>query len=127
MTMRDMTTPANASARATASDSRPTSKGSTEQEALRASPDPQRRMVPLDEAIRRIGDGEMIHTFMDAPFGLIGADHERERLIEQMRKYGVENAGEAASAMGHTLVIVRYPLDGSRTTPLFIEAKAEGR
>lgn len=84
-----------------------------------------RRVVPIDEAIRRIGDAETVHTFMNAPFGLIGADHERKQLIAAMRKHGVEESGDGASAMGHTLVIVEYPVAGSRTTPLFIEAARE--
>lgn len=84
----------------------------------------ERRVVPLDEAITRIGEAENIHTFMDAPFGLIGADHERGGLIAAMRKHGVEKSGPGASQMGHTLVIVKYPVSRDRTTPLFIEASS---
>ena len=80
------------------------------------------RVVPIEESIARIGPDESIHTFMDTPFGLIGADHDRESLIESMRLHGVEESGSAASRMGHTLVIVRYPVIGGRTTPLFIAA-----
>lgn len=86
-----------------------------------------RRVVPIEEAIQRIGDGEYVHTFMSSPIALLGADHERAGLIDKMREKGVEDAGAQASAMGHTLVIVDYA-DGA---PLFIEAKppakAEGR
>jgi hypothetical protein len=82
----------------------------------------ERRVVPIDEAIARIGDGEMVHTFMQSSFMMLGADHERDTLIAAMRKHGVEDSGASASAMGHTLVIVRYPLGDGRTTPLFIEA-----
>lgn len=90
------------------------------------SQDAERRVVPIEEAIRRIGNEKYIHTFMNSAFAIIGADHDRTDLIAMMRKHGVEDAGEGASGMGHTLVIVNYPLDGTRVTPLFIEAaKAE--
>jgi hypothetical protein len=84
--------------------------------------DDERRVVPIEEAIERIGGDEMIHTFMGGGFGLLGADHERDGLIAKMRKHGVEDSGPSMSAMGHTLVIVEYPLDDKRTTPLFIQA-----
>lgn len=83
---------------------------------------PKRRVVSLNEAIRRIGDQPEIHTFMNAGNMLIGADHDREGLIAAMTKHGVEEAGEMAAGMGHTLVIVNYPTMNRRTTSLFIEA-----
>lgn len=82
----------------------------------------ERRVVPLAEAIARIGDGPMIHTFMSGGFALLGADHGRDELIAAMSEHGVEDSGAGATAMGHTLVIVRYPLGDGTTTPLFIEA-----
>lgn len=81
------------------------------------SADDDRRVVPIEEAIERIGDGEHVHTFRSGPSMIIGADWDRASLIEAMRKNGVEEAGAGASAMGHTLVIVNC--GGS---PLFIEA-----
>lgn len=84
---------------------------------------PERRVVPIDEAIRRIGPKKHIHTFMQGGPAIIGADHDRESLIADMRKHGVEESGDSASAMGHTLVIVDYPCGNLGTTPLFIEAK----
>lgn len=79
----------------------------------------ERRVVPIDEAIRRIGRRKHIHTLMSSSFALIGADHERDGLIEKMRTHGVEESGAQAAAMGHTLVIANY-VNGR---PLFIEAK----
>jgi hypothetical protein len=75
--------------------------------------------VSLEEAVRRLGDAARIHTFVQAGFALVGADWHREEVIDIMRKHGVENSGEAATAMGHTLV-VRRP-----SGPLFIEAGPE--
>ncbi len=76
-----------------------------------------RKVVPIEEAIARIGDREYVHTFLSNSFALLGADHERDSLIEKMRQLGVEESGASASAMGHTLVIVDYD-----PSPLFIEA-----
>ena len=87
-----------------------------------AENDEERRVVPIEEAIRRIGRKKHIHTFMQGGPAIIGADHDRQSLIVAMRKYGVEESGGQASAMGHRLVIVNYPVSHGRTTPLFIEA-----
>lgn len=81
-----------------------------------------RVVVPLSDAIERIGSDPYVHTFMQASNALIGADHGRCDVIAAMTKFGVEESGEQASAMGHTLVIVKYPLGGGRFTPLFIQA-----
>jgi hypothetical protein len=85
--------------------------------------DERRRIVPIEEAIQRIGKKHSVHTFMQGGFALLGADHDRAGLIDAMRLHGVEEAGEVACAMGHTLVIVKYPTLGDDVTPLFIEAK----
>lgn len=76
------------------------------------------RAVPIEEAIERIGRGKHVHTFMQGGGALIGADHSRSDLIAAMKKYGVEEAGDQARAMKHTLVIREYGGHG----PLFIEA-----
>lgn len=83
----------------------------------------ERRIVPLNEAIARIGEEPEIHTFMQTGPMLIGADHPREELIAAMRAHGVEESGPAATAMKHSLVIVAYPTTDGRTTALFIEAR----
>ncbi len=87
------------------------------------SPETKERVpVPLKEAVKRIGRKKRVHTFMSGGPALIGADHDRADLIASMRVHGVEESGPQASAMGHTLVIVNYPVGANRTTPLFIEA-----
>jgi hypothetical protein len=78
-----------------------------------------RREVPIDEAISRIGDGDQIHIFRSTSFALLGADWDREDLIEAMRKSGVVEAGPQACAVGHTLAI-----ENNGGSPLFIEAQA---
>lgn len=78
----------------------------------------ERRVVPFEEAVARIGAGRHIHTIRGGGFAIIGADWDRADILRTMKECGVEEAGGMASAMGHTLVIVNC--DGS---PLFIEAK----
>jgi hypothetical protein len=77
-----------------------------------------RRVVPIEEAIERIGDGKHIHTFRSSAFALIGADWDRDDLIEAMRASGVVEAGPQACALGHTIAI-----ENQGGSPLFIEAK----
>jgi hypothetical protein len=59
---------------------------------------------------------------MQGGFAVIGCDHSRDGLIASMRECGVEESGESACRMGHTLVIVNYNGSG----PLFIEARPGG-
>lgn len=91
---------------------------------MKTSMDGDRRVVvSIEDAIERIGPHAQIHTFMQAGPMLVGADHQRRRLITAMRRYGVEESGPQACEMGHTLVIVAYPTPDGGTTPLWIEAK----
>ena len=65
-----------------------------------------RTTITLDEAIPLLPQGQDIHTFRQAGFALIGADHERERLIQAMREApSIEVTGEQAQSMGHGLAI----------------------
>lgn len=79
----------------------------------------ERVQVSLEDALKRIGDGGEIHTFRQWAFGLIGADWPREKLIEAIEKYGVEESGQLATSMHHGLVL----MDGQG--PLFIETVEE--
>ncbi len=83
----------------------------------------ERRVVPIGEAIARLGDSPEIHTFVQSANGelLIGACHSRESLITLMRKYTIEEAGDTATTMGHSLVLINY-----KPSPLFIKAKSHG-
>lgn len=75
-----------------------------------------RAKVPLEEAIKRLPTGVRVHTFRSNGMALLGADWSRSKLVEAIEKYGVEEAGDGASAMGHTLVLI------DDVGPLFIEA-----
>lgn len=77
--------------------------------------------VPLDQAIERlvINDGS-VHTFANPAGMLIGADWPLADVTEFLTKHGAQEAGEAASAMGHTIVSL-----GPDGKPMFFEAKRE--
>ena len=76
--------------------------------------------VLVDEAIRRIGDGDYIHTFLQAPMGiLLGADWPREDVIELFTSHpdAIEETGPIACARGHGLAVWRG------NEPVFIETR----
>lgn len=57
-----------------------------------------------DEAIALLPDRDRIHTFVNPNGMLIGADHERESLIKDMREATeIMVTGEMAQNMGHGL------------------------
>lgn len=66
-----------------------------------------KELVTLEEAVRRLPDGDMVHTFRQAGQALLGADHERDRLIDAMKNAPqIEVTGPQAQAMGHGLAIL---------------------
>lgn len=65
----------------------------------------ERRHVPLDEAIARLGDAERIHMFCNVGGIPLGAHWDRDEVIAAITQYGVEDSGPTASAMQHTLVL----------------------
>jgi hypothetical protein len=83
---------------------------------------PGRQPVPIEVAIARLtvdAEGE-VHTFLQgraAIVMLVGMSYPLDEIVRMMREHGVEEAGDAASALDHTLVIV----DGL-PSPLFIAA-----
>lgn len=61
--------------------------------------------VTLEQAVALLPEGDP-HTFRQGGPCLIGANHERERLIEDMRRApNIEVTGEQAQGMGHGLAI----------------------
>ena len=56
-----------------------------------------------DEAVSLLPDNEDIHTFKNAPFGLIGADWSRDDILAKLKEPDIviELTGEQAKAMKH--------------------------
>lgn len=82
----------------------------------------ERVKVSLEEALKRIGKGKRIHTFLQGPMDiLIGADWNRKDLIASIKQHGIEESGPAATAAGHGLVILR----GDGDSPLFVATQAD--
>jgi hypothetical protein len=90
---------------------------------------PAAAAVPIAEAMRRLvvvpdydpggggGPQPCVHTFREASFALIGAHWPVGELRAHMERWGVRNAGPAATAMRHSLVVV------DERGLLFIEAR----
>ena len=62
-----------------------------------------RTQVAFADVVRRIGDGEFIHTLRSGAAMLLGADLSRGRLLALVKEHGCEESGPGASHMGHTL------------------------
>ena len=56
-----------------------------------------------DEAVSLLPNGEDIHTFYNASFGLMGADWSREDILKKLKETDIviELTGEQARAMKH--------------------------
>lgn len=88
----------------------------------------ERVAVTWDQALARLNvvaenddDGQInsyVHTFIQGGPMLIGADWLLSDVEEEASRYGIEESGEAATAMSHGLVIPR-PSD-----PVFLETKS---
>lgn len=80
-----------------------------------------RRILTVEEAISLLPDGESVHTFINGGFGLMGADWNREEIIDRIR--GAERreiTGPMARGMGHGLVL--YPTNAKyQSDLLFVE------
>lgn len=75
------------------------------------------RLVVIEDYDSGNGRGPHVHTFRQSAIGLLGAHWGIEQAKEAMEKYGVEEAGEAAKAMGHGIVLI------DETGPLFFESR----
>ena len=75
-----------------------------------------------DEAVSLLPDGDDIHTFKNAPFGLIGADWSREDILNKLKEADIviELTGEQAKAMNHGMCAYHKNIK-SRIEILFIE------
>lgn len=83
--------------------------------------------VAIEDALARLviqpdyddgsGPEPCVHTFRESGPMLLGAHWHLDDLRSSMERHGVQEAGEAAAAMGHGLVLI------DDHGPLFIEAR----
>jgi hypothetical protein len=81
-----------------------------------------RTMLTFDEAVALLPDGDQIHTFLDSPVALIGADWTRDQILDLLRSGEPELSGRRATDAGHGLAVRRDIDEGG---PVFIATKRE--
>jgi len=82
------------------------------------SADDDIQLLSYDEAVALLPDGDTIHTFLDSPVALVGADWDRGEVLALLERTDRrEVTGPAAQSMGHGLAAFR----GGR--PVFIETR----
>lgn len=65
-----------------------------------------RAKLTYEQAVQLLPDGEDIHTFRQAGPAILGADIEREALLEVLRTARcIESSGPMAQALGHGLAV----------------------
>lgn len=81
----------------------------------------ERIFLDADEAISVLPDQHNIHTFYNHPISLIGADWDKDEVIDKLRAADIiEVTGEAAQAMKHGICV--YNKDAKlHSDILFIE------
>lgn len=84
-----------------------------------------RKELTKEEAIGLLPDGELVHVFINGGFGLVGADWNREDIIEKINTADrTELAGPMARGTGHGLVI--FPPNAKcQSDLLFVETDME--
>ncbi len=85
----------------------------------------KRRYITADEAIALLPEKEYIHTFINTPPALCGADWERQDVIDKLKTADkIEITGEQSRMMGHGLAV--YNDDAKYLSDvLFIETDNE--
>ena len=67
--------------------------------------DDERCKLTEEEAILMITENELVHTFRGTGPAIVGCSHERELIIELIKKHGAELSGSMATTMGHGIVL----------------------
>lgn len=84
-----------------------------------------KKYITYEEAVSLLPDGESVHTFYNASFGLIGADWSKDGILDKLRKSDViELTGSQARSMGHGMCAYNNDTKWLKDV-LFIETDAE--
>ncbi len=84
-----------------------------------------KKIITADEAIELLPDSDNIHTFINMPLGLVGADWSKEEIIDKLKRSDtIEITGECARRMDHGLAV--YNKDAKwQSDILFVETDKE--
>lgn len=84
-----------------------------------------KQYVTAEQAISVLPDGDAVHTFYNAVFGLVGADWSRDDILDKLRSSDIiELTGPGARGMGHG--ICAYNKDAKyQSNILFVETDEE--
>lgn len=84
-----------------------------------------RKYITPEEAISLLPDKDMIHTFYNHPRTLLGADWDREDIIEKLKEVDkIELTGENARKMGHGIAVYNDDIKW-QSEVLFVETDEE--
>jgi len=80
--------------------------------------------ISMKEALKRIAWSKgMAHTYYNLPIGLIGADHDKESIIEDMKNaHTIVETGPESKKIGHGVAVVPS-MPCKQSDILFIETK----
>ena len=84
-----------------------------------------RKILTIEQAIDILPQKEQIHCFINAGFGLVGADWNKEKVVEALKcAEVVEIGGEQCKALKHALVCI--PKNAKRQSDLyFFESRVD--
>ena len=79
-----------------------------------------RKFINPEDAINLLPEGETVHTFLNSGMCLVGADWDREELIDKIRSVGYrEITGSTARSMNHGLAL--WNAGDKQSDVLFVE------
>ena len=86
--------------------------------------DTTKRIITYEEAVGVLPNEELVHTFCNANFGLLGADWSRAEILDKLKNSEIiELTGKTARSMRHG--ICAYNKDAQYINVLFIETDEE--
>lgn len=68
--------------------------------------DDERQPLTFDEAVAMLPEADRIHTFRGTGPILIGADWQRQKLLDAIKQFGAELSGPSATRMRHGMVLI---------------------
>lgn len=83
-----------------------------------------RIFLTTQQATELLPEGEQVHTFVSSPMALVGADWDRDEVIDKIRRSDYrEITGSTARGLNHGLAV--YNQDATEMDVLFVETDME--